>query len=104
MLFKALVFGAAIYLLWRATSKWLDAPEPKRPSRRVEAGPSPWEILGVGEGADRAAVKAAYQRKIREYHPDRVADMAPELQRLAEERTKQINAAYETIEAEWRNS
>jgi curved DNA-binding protein CbpA len=36
-----------------------------------------------------------YRRKIKQYHPDRLAGLAPELLELAEERTKALNAAYE---------
>jgi curved DNA-binding protein CbpA len=39
---------------------------------------------------------------VRQYHPDKVADMGPELRALAEERTKQINEAYARLKAEWR--
>jgi DnaJ-domain-containing protein 1 len=34
---------------------------------------------------------------MRQYHPDRVATLGPELQAMAEEKAKQINCAYETL-------
>jgi len=55
---------------------------------------SPEEVLGVPEGASREEVRRAYHAKVREYHPDRVAGAAPEIQRLAEKRTAELNAAY----------
>lgn len=52
-------------------------------------------ILDVPADADRTTVVAAYRRKIRQYHPDRVATLGDELRELAEFKSKQINAAYD---------
>jgi hypothetical protein len=35
-----------------------------------------------------------YRQAIRIYHPDKVAEMAPEIIALAEQRTKELNAAF----------
>ena len=42
-------------------------------------------------------IRAAYQKLIQKYHPDRVADLGPELQELAAQRTKELNAAYAAL-------
>lgn len=56
----------------------------------------PWhEVLGVAADASRVEISAAYKRKIREYHPDRVAQMGHEIRDVAERKSKQINMAYE---------
>ncbi|RYF51697.1 MAG: J domain-containing protein, partial [Cytophagaceae bacterium] len=39
----------------------------------------------------------AYIKLIRQYHPDLVAHLGPELQVVAERRTKEITAAYEVL-------
>ncbi len=84
------------------------APDP-RPAESAPGQPasderleprSPNEVLGVEPGANADQIRAAYQRLVRQYHPDRVATMAPELRELAERRTKQINAAYQQLERE----
>ncbi len=54
------------------------------------------EVLGVAENASLFEIKAAYRSAIALYHPDRLVGLAPELQALAEQRAKEINAAYET--------
>jgi hypothetical protein len=54
-----------------------------------------WEILETSERATLEEVKAAYRAKVRKYHPDRVNDLATELQELADRRMKEINQAYE---------
>jgi len=53
-----------------------------------------YDVLDLPSNASQDEIRAAYQRLVRQYHPDRVADMGPELRRIAEERTKEINEAY----------
>lgn len=51
-------------------------------------------ILDIAENADQEQIRSAYQLKISQYHPDKVAHMGTEIRELANLRTKQINAAY----------
>ena len=53
-----------------------------------------WDVLGVSAHAPPAEVRRAYAEKIKQYHPDRVNGMAPELVQLSELRTKELNAAF----------
>jgi len=63
---------------------------------REDVGNQAWQdILGVSREASYEDVKIAYRRLIRRYHPDRVVGLGPEFQHIAEQRTKEINAAYE---------
>jgi hypothetical protein len=57
---------------------------------------TPWAVLGVDPDASRDEVHRAYRRLVREWHPDRFAD-DPRLRRLAEERLKEVNAAYRAV-------
>lgn len=50
-----------------------------------------YQILGVAKGADAAAIKAAYRRLARKYHPD-VSKEAN-----AESRFKEVGEAYEVL-------
>lgn len=60
-------------------------------------GPAPWHVvLGVPEDASRTEIIAGYKARISQYHPDKVATMAPEIRELAQNRSKEINAAYDT--------
>jgi DnaJ-domain-containing protein 1 len=61
------------------------------------AGPSAHEVLGVQQGATPEEIRAAYQKLVQQYHPDRVDDLGPELREVAERRTKEINAAYNEL-------
>jgi DnaJ-domain-containing protein 1 len=65
---------------------------PRKPAKR-----SAYEILDVQPGADQETIRRAYQKKIQEYHPDRLHTAADELQTLAEKRMKEINQAYEQL-------
>ncbi len=51
-------------------------------------------LLGLSLGATHEQIAIAYRHMVQMYHPDKVAGLGPELQRLAEERMKEINAAH----------
>lgn len=56
----------------------------------------PYEILGVPHDADDETIKKAYRELARKYHPDNYADNP--LSDLAEQKMKEINEAYDTIQ------
>jgi len=64
-------------------------------SRSIETGRAWYEILNVSPSAPMPEITNAYRAQINRYHPDKVAHLGPEIRRVAEEMTTQINAAYE---------
>jgi hypothetical protein len=58
---------------------------------------TPYEILNVAPNASPAEIKAAYRRLANQYHPDKVAHLGKEFQELAEQRFKEIQAAYQKL-------
>ncbi len=99
---RFIVLLVVAYLLARAIQKMFaptPAPSPRVPPRREAPASerSPDDVLGVSPGATSEQIRAAYQRLVRENHPDRVADMSREIRDLAERRTKEINRAYEQL-------
>ena len=58
----------------------------------------PYQVLGVSRSATDDEIKKAYRELARKYHPDNYPD--PNLSELAGEKMKEINEAYDTIQAE----
>ena len=56
------------------------------------------EMLGLKPGASQEEVNQAYRDLVNVWHPDRFVGN-PRLQKKAEEKVKEINAAYETIKS-----
>ena len=77
--------------------------KPKRePPPRPDAGNADvdwaYRVFELSERASDADIDRAYRRLMSQYHPDRVAGAAPELQKLAEQKSREINAAYDRIQ------
>ena len=60
----------------------------------------PYVVLGVERGANERDIKRAYRKLMSQHHPDKLGDVPDELKRRAEERAREINAAYERVKAE----
>lgn len=56
----------------------------------------PYKVLGVSPTASDDEIKSAYRALARKYHPDKYSDS--DLKDLADEKMKEINAAYEEIQ------
>ena len=56
---------------------------------------SPYEVLGVSEGASQDEIRSAYKKLVKKYHPDQYANNP--LSDLAQEKIKEINAAYDSL-------
>jgi hypothetical protein len=57
--------------------------------------------LGVSEGAGVEEISAAYRKLARTHHPDKVANLEPEVREYSEQRMKEINAAYAEFKRQW---
>jgi preprotein translocase subunit Sec63 len=57
-------------------------------------GWDPHAVLGVDPGASRDEIARAYREQLKRYHPDRVADLGPELQQVAHRKTVELQRAY----------
>ncbi len=58
-----------------------------------------YEVLGVAPTASDREVKTAYRRLMNQHHPDKQAarGLPESMREIAEERTREIRAAYETV-------
>jgi PAS domain-containing protein len=54
-------------------------------------------VLGIKPGVTLEQVAIAYRHMAQMYHPDKTAGLGPELQKLADERMKEINSAHQTV-------
>jgi DnaJ-domain-containing protein 1 len=102
-LLRLLLIGAVVYLGYRVYLAMRALPARRSPPPAPPPPPSdppersPYEVLDVSPGASQEEIRAAYQKLVQQYHPDRVAGMGPELRELAEKHTKELNAAYAAL-------
>ena len=61
-----------------------------------------YKILEIEKTATVDEIKTAYRKMAKKYHPDKVAHLGKEHQQGAEEKFRQVQAAYETIQKERR--
>lgn len=54
-----------------------------------------YAILGLEPGEDFSAIKTSYRKLSMQYHPDKVGHLGEEFKRVAEEKMKEINMAYD---------
>jgi DnaJ-class molecular chaperone len=92
MVFRTLLLLALILLCVRIVRRLL-APSSNAPSQVLD----PYEVLEVSQNASPDELKAAYYKKLAQYHPDKVAHLGDELKKLAQVKTKDIIAAYEVV-------
>ena len=59
-----------------------------------------YEILGVNPNSSDEEIKTVYKRLAKKYHPDNFATASENKKKQAEERMKDINAAYDSIKEE----
>lgn len=90
----------AISAAWPKKKEAAPEERPKNsgggPSTAGGAPPQAWhEVMGVPRSANAVELQAAYRVLMSQYHPDKVAQLGPELQRTAHEMTQRINGAYE---------
>ena len=57
-----------------------------------------YAILGLSPGADFSEIKSAYRKLSMKYHPDKVGHLGDEFKKVAEEKMKEINNAYDYLE------
>ena len=57
----------------------------------------PWQVLEIPPGSTQEEIRQAYRKQSQLYHPDKVSRLGKDLRDMAEEKTKDINHAYERL-------
>ena len=56
-----------------------------------------YEIFALQKGASSSEIEARYKELARQYHPDKVAHLGTDLQKLAHEKMIEIQRAYDEL-------
>ena len=59
-----------------------------------------YKILELDSSCNNDEVKKGYRKMANKYHPDKVSHLGDDLQRIAEDKFKAVNNAYQTIKKE----
>lgn len=60
---------------------------------------NPYQVLGVDSSESKATIRKAYKRLMSQHHPDKLVSkgLPPEMMKVAEEKAKQIQLAWEKV-------
>ncbi len=78
-------------------SRTFDATEATDDEKRQYYG----SLFGLSGKVTKSQIRSRYIESVALYHPDKVQHLGPELKQLAEEKTKEINAAYDWLSAKY---
>lgn len=62
-----------------------------------EFEPTGYDLLGVRENCSDRELKRAYYAKVALWHPDKLQDVAPELQAMANAKLAKLNSTYQSL-------
>jgi DnaJ like chaperone protein len=93
-----------VYMLWRYYRRLSQRQRPGNRSdqhRTTDSGSQdhldPYTVLGIAPDASKEEIKIAYRRLAAQYHPDKVQHLGEDFQKMAEERFKAIQQAYDEV-------
>jgi DnaJ like chaperone protein len=89
---------AQLEAMIRAQKGFRRSPAGDADTRRIKAA---YRTLGVEESATNEEIKKAYRRQMNRHHPDKIASSNPDeaAVQAAENRTREVRAAYEMLKA-----
>ena len=63
----------------------------------IENTESAYKILGLDSKSNNSEIKLAYRKMAAKFHPDKVAHLGEEFTKVAEEKFKAVNNAYQQL-------
>lgn len=71
----------------------------QRRSRNQQAPYNPFQVLGVSQEDNKTTIRRAYKRLMSQHHPDKLVSkgLPPEMMKVAEEKAKQVQLAWERV-------
>jgi len=64
---------------------------------------SPYDVLGIDPNSPQEKVANAYHKLANEFHPDKLSSLSDELRKVAEEKMKEINWAYNQLKRNYKD-
>ncbi len=92
-----IILLALLFVVLRVVRSLLAPPSDAGRTRVDRAASDPYTVLGVPPGASSEQIGEAYRERMKEYHPDRVASLGPELRELAHRKTVEIQRARDAL-------
>jgi len=89
-----LVLFVLVALLVMRVVRFLFTPTARAPLGTDVKRWDPYAVLGIARGASHDQIVRAYREQLKLYHPDRVADLGPELQQVAHQKTVELQRAF----------
>jgi len=86
-----------IFSVYESLNAQFEERKSKRPMRRESKIDLYRKILGVGVSDDEKAIKKAYRKMVKMYHPDMLTNATDAQIKLAEDKFMEIQAAYEFL-------
>ncbi|MEZ4873283.1 MAG: DnaJ domain-containing protein [Bdellovibrionales bacterium] len=100
LILRFLIFFVLGLIVLRAFRSFIYLqPKSKKPNTNVghSEKKDPYQILEIHSKANGTEIKRAYLRQMAKYHPDKVEHLGEELQVLAQQKTREIGWAYDTL-------
>ena len=74
-----------------------DPRESSGHTKAPEGSLDPYQILSINPSASEKEIQSAYKARMHEYHPDKVAHLGEELQKVAHRKSIEIQRAYDQL-------
>ena len=92
-----LIFVFALWRLLKASPSKTTLNASARPASQAPKQLDPYELFQVPREATKGEIESRYRELVKQYHPDRVAHLGPDLRKLAHEKMLEIQQAYSVL-------